>query len=174
MVTFKGFVKNGLDSSVLINLVVGSDSSFKRFEEEGFTFPPNVFYFHEVSIPEVLGVLRNRFNFSRSEAVESFNKLVSEFNLQKIKIDEKIDETFDLLVIEANKKVVENHGKNFGIGDQDVIIIAGFFKEKMNFVHSGDKGFLKTCEELGMTPIQLPMTDFIKEKEIKGWMKNRK
>ena len=39
MATFKGFIKNGLDSSVLINLIVVFDSEFETFRKKGFTFP---------------------------------------------------------------------------------------------------------------------------------------
>ena len=53
------------------------------------------------------------------------------------------------------------------------IIIGGFLRDKLNFAHSGDEGFLKTCEELGLNVMPLPKRDFDKEKEIKKWMKRR-
>ncbi len=42
--TFKGFIKNGLDSSTMINLIACFDSGFEEFSQKGFTFPPNLFY----------------------------------------------------------------------------------------------------------------------------------
>ena len=68
MATFKGFIKNGFDSSVMINLVVCFDSKFDEFRKRDFTFPQNLFYFHEISHPEVIGVLINTFNFTEREA----------------------------------------------------------------------------------------------------------
>ena len=40
MAKLKGFVKNGLDSSTLINLIVVFDSEANELKQRGFTFPP--------------------------------------------------------------------------------------------------------------------------------------
>ena len=81
---FKGFIKNGLDSSTLINLIVVFDSKFEEYRKRRFTFPPNLFYYQEISVPEVIGVLINKHGFTKNEAIEAFKRLVNEFNLTKI------------------------------------------------------------------------------------------
>ncbi len=169
MANFKGFIKNGLDSSTLINLIVCFDSKFDEFRNRGFTFPPNLFYHHEISKTEVIGVLINKHNFTKKEAIDSFNKLIDEFNLNKIIRNESTDEAYEKIVEEANERVVnkENNGK-LKIGEQDTIIIGGFLKNKINFIHSGDKGFQKTCEELKLNVIPLPKRDSKKEEKIKS------
>lgn len=171
---FKGFIKNGLDSTVLVNTVACFDSKFDEFRKRGFTFPPNLFYYHEISRPEVIGVLINKFNYTKDEAITSWNKLVQEFNLSKISRNESIDEPYEKLVEEANERVVkQENDTDLKIGEQDVIIIGGFLKNNVNFVHTGDKGFQKTCEELKLNVVPLLKRDIVKEKEIKKWMKKR-
>jgi len=174
MATFKGFIKNGLDSSVMINLIVCFDSKFDEFRKRDFTFPPNLFYFHKVSHPEVVGVLINTFNFTEKEAKESLKKLIEEFNLNKLMRDELTDESYEKLVEEANDRIVKKeNNEDLRIGDQDIIIIGGFLKNKINFIHSGDENFKKTCEELKLNVIPLPKRDIEKEEKIKELMKRR-
>ncbi|MBI2147793.1 hypothetical protein HYU19_04950 [Candidatus Woesearchaeota archaeon] len=98
-------------------------------------------------------------------------KLILKFNLTKIqRIDS--DYLFEKMVEEANQRVVQKYSnQRLKIGEQDIIIIGGFLREKINIIHSGDRGFLKTCEELSLNTIPLPARDFAKEKEIKSWMK---
>lgn len=174
MVKLKGFIKNGLDTSTIINVIVSFDSEFEEFSQRGFTFPPNLFFYHEVSWSETIGVLINEHKFIKEEAVMALKKLITKFNLQKVvRVDS--DELLEQLVDEANQRVIKKfNNPRLKIGDNDVIIISGFLREKINFVHSGDGGFLKTCEELGMNTVPLPERDFKKEKEIKSWMKKRR
>ncbi len=174
MIKLKGFVKNGLDSSTLINLIVVFDSKKDELKQRGFTFPPHTFFCHKVSRAEVIGILINRHNFKPEEAYESFNKLLSQFDLQIIERRDT-DEIFEKQVEEANNKVVQKFNKSkLKIGEKDIVIIGGFLREKVNFVHSDDEGFLKTCEELGLNIIPTPITHSQKEKDIKSWMSKRK
>ena len=175
IVKLKGFVRNGFDSSTLINLIVVFDSEFEEFRQRGFTFPPHLFFYHEISRPEVIGVLTNRHKLTKEEAISSFEKLVSTFNLQKITRNCELDEQFERIVEEANSRVVlKLNNPHLKIGDNDIIIIAGFLKSKINVVHSGDEGFLKTCEELAMNTIPLSQLDVAKEEKLKEWLKKRK
>ena len=173
MANFKGFIKNGLDSSTLTNVIAIFDSEFEEFKKRGFGFPPNLFYYHKISWSETIGVLINEHNFTKEEAKEGLKKLISQFNMKDIKrIDS--DELFEEMVEKANRNVIQKfNNPNLKIGDNDIIIIGGFLRDKLNFAHSGDEGFLKTCEELGLNVMPLPKRDFDKEKEIKKWMKRR-
>jgi hypothetical protein len=171
MVKLKGFIKNGLDTSTMVNIIVNFDSEFEEFKQRGFTFPPNLFFYHEISWPETIGVLINEHKFTKEEAIAGLKKLIAKFNLQKI-VQFDSDELLEKLVEEANQKVIKKfNNPRLKIGEHDVIIISGFLREKINFAHSGDEGFLKTCEEFGINVVPLPERDFAKEKEIKGWMK---
>lgn len=174
LATLKGFVKNGLDSSTLINLIVVFDSETNELSQRGFTFPPNTFFYHQISRSEVIDVLINKHNFTQEEAYQSFNKLVSRLDCQMIGRRDS-DEMFERLAEEASNKVVRNsNNPRLKIGEKDIIIIGGFLREKINFVHSDDGGFLKTCEELGINIIPTPTLHSRKEKDIKGWMSKRK
>ncbi len=171
MVKLKGFIKNGLDTSTIINIIVNFDSEFLEFQQRGFTFPPNLFFYHEISWSETIGVLINHHKFTKEEAITSLKKLIAKFNLQTI-VRFDSDELFEKLVEEANQRAVQkSNNLRLKIGDHDIIIIGGFLREKINFVHSGDEGFLKTCEELSINTVPLPKRDFEKEREIKNWMK---
>lgn len=173
--SFKGFVKNGLDSSTIINLISVFDGKFDEFRKNGFTFPPNLFFYHEISRTEVIGVLINKHKFTLQEAREAFDAMVTEFDLGKIVHISQTDILYKKIVENANKAVVKKFGNpNLEIGEADTLIIAGFLRENINFVHSGDQGFLKTCEELKLNIVPLPERDSAKEKEIKQWMKRRK
>ena len=171
MAKLKGFIKNGLDTSTIINVIVSFDSEFKEFRERGFTFPPHLFFYHEISWPETIGVLINNHKFTKEEAIDSLKKIIMQFNLTKIKRLDS-DDLLESMVREANQRVVaKENNPRLKIGEQDITIIGGFFKEKVNFIHSGDNGFLKTCEELGLNTVPLPERDADKEKEIKRYMK---
>ena len=172
--TLKGFVKNGLDSSTLINLIVAFDSKTNELNQRGFAFPPHTFFYHKISRSEVIGVLINKHNFTQEEAYQSMNKLSSLLDLQIIERRDS-DEVFERFVEEANEKVVKkSKNQRFKIGENDIIIIGGFISEKINFVHSDDEGFLKTCEELGINIVPTPKLYTQKEKDIKSWMSKRK
>ena len=133
-----------------------------------------MFYYHEISKSEVIGVLINDYGFTKDEAIDALNKLVNEFSLSKITRVPDLDASFELLVEETHKKVVDkNNNKMLEIGVPDVIIIAGFLRNNLNFVHSGDQGFLKTCEELRISSIPTPKRDIDKENEIKKLMQKK-
>jgi hypothetical protein len=142
--------------------------------QRGFTFPPHTFFYHKVSRAEIIGVLINKHNFTKEEAYESFDKLCSQLDLQIIEMRDS-DEVFEKLAEEANSKIVQKfNNPRLKIGEKDIVIIGGFLREKVNFIHSDDEGFLKTCEELGMNIVSTPALHSLKEKDIKSWMSKRK
>ena len=116
----------------------------------------------------------NKHKLTKEEAKEALNKLVANFNLSKTIRKPELDSDYEHIVEEANKRVV-NKTKNpkLKIGEQDIMIIGGFLREKINFVHSGDDGFLKTCEELDINAVPTPKRDIEKENQIKKFMKDR-
>ncbi len=174
IIKLKGFVKNGLDSSMLINLIVVFDAKTNELSQRGFTFPPHTFFCHKISRAEIIGVLINKHNFTPEEAYDLFNKVASQLDLQII--ERRVsDEMFEKIAKEANNRVVQKfNNPKLKIGEKDIVIIGGFLREKINFVHSDDEGFLKTCQELEINTVPTPTLLSQKEKEIKGWMSKRK
>lgn len=169
----RGFIKNGLDSSILINLIVAFDGKYDEYKKEGFTFPPNLFYFHEVSKPEVIGVLINSYGFTKEDAKEALKNLIEEFGLSEIKRKDK-DSYFEKIIEEANRKMVVLMRKpSLRIGRQDITIIGGFLRENINMIHSADEGFIKTCRELKVKTYSLPLSARKKEEEIKKWSRSQ-
>ena len=163
----KGFVKNGLDSSTLINLIVSFDNNLTEFKRRGFTFPPNIFFYHEISWPEVIGVLINEYGFTKDEAKAKLKDLIQKLHLIRIRRMSS-DTAYEALAKKANEKVVRDSGNpKLRIGDNDVIIIGGFHREGITFAHSGDNGFLRTCKELKINIIPTPKKDIGMERYIK-------
>lgn len=159
----------------LLILFLSLMASLMSFEKMDSRFPQNLFFYHEISRTEVIGVLINKHKFTVQEAREAFDAMVTEFDLGKIVHIPQTDTLYKKIVENANKAVVKKFGNpNLEIGEADTLIIAGFLRENITFVHSGDQGFLKTCEELKMNVVPLPQRDSAKEKEIKQWMKRRK
>ncbi len=157
----KGAVKNGLDTSRLVNIIICFDSP-KDFKIKGFSFPPNLFYIHEISFSEAVGILINKFGISQKEAVKKVKEWREEAGTGEIKREEG-DETYEKIVRDTNDKVVKEKGNKYQIGDNDVIIIAGFLKENINIIHARDKGFQETCKKLNMNVISTPEEDIKKE-----------
>ena len=113
MVKLKGFIKNGFDTSTIINVIVSFDSEFEEFRQRGFTFPPNLFFYHEVSWSETIGVLINEHKLSKEEAITALRKLIAKFNLQKVvRLD--FDDLLEKLVEEANQTPNQNMRKFVG------------------------------------------------------------
>ena len=153
-ITIKGAIKNGLDTSRLVNLIICFGSP-KNFRIEGFSFPPNLFYIHEISFDEAVGVLIRSFNFDKNKAISKVKEWKKEFKTCEIKRDNTSEE-YERIVEKVNEDIVKNKGENYKIGISDIRIIAGFLKEKINIVHVKDKGFEETCKKLNMNVIETP------------------
>lgn len=160
----KGFTKNGLDSSRFINLILcfGSPEEFKA---RGYTFPPNLFYLHKLSVSETYGVLLNKFSMEKGEAKEKINRWLDGLNINQI--DPKNIKEYQSLVANVNKEVVAELGEAYLIKAPDIRIIASFIKEGINLVHVKDKGFEETCKRLNIGIIETPLRDLEREREIK-------
>lgn len=162
--TFKGAIKNGLDSSRFINLIVCFDSP-EEFRMVGYPCPPNLFHLHKISISEAYGILINEFNFSHEKAKLKIKKWLDEFQIKLI--DPQELEEYENLVRSTNNEIVREKGENYRIGWQDIKIIASFIKEGINIVHVKDKGFEETCKRHNIEIIPTPKRDLKKERELK-------
>ncbi|MBS3156602.1 hypothetical protein J4442_00315 [Candidatus Woesearchaeota archaeon] len=160
-IKIKGAIKNGIDTSRLINLIVCFDSP-ENFKIKGFAFPPNLFYIHEVSFSEAVGILINNFKLEEKQAISKVKKWRDEAGTGEIK-REKEDESYENLVKNTNDIIVKERGEKYKIGNLDIIIIAGFLRENINIVHARDKGFEETCKRLNINIIPTPKEEIKKE-----------
>lgn len=160
---FKGkFIKNGLDSSRFINLILAFDSP-ENYKMKGYPCPPNLFYIHKLSISEAIGVIINKYQVKNVK--EKVKKWIEE--LQIGVIDHSEIEYYEKIIIGANKIAVKQFGEDYKIGEIDIRIIASFIKEGINIVHVKDKGFEETCKLLNMNVIDTPKRDLEVEKKLK-------
>lgn len=157
----KNAIKNGLDTSRLVNLIICFDSP-NDFKIKGFSFPPNLFYIHEISFDETVGILIEKFNFDQKQAISKVRKWKSAFGTPEIKRDSNSEE-YERIVERTNEDIVKKKGESYRIGINDIIIIAGFLKEKINIVHVRDKGFEETCKTLKINVIETPKEDIKRE-----------
>lgn len=162
-------IKNGLDTSRLINLIVCFESP-DEFRMKDFPVPPHVFYINEISLSETVGVLINDFNMSKETAKRKIREWIEKYNLSIIRYDE-ICESYEEAVVQANARVIQKIDDRYKIGESDTKIIAGFLKEKVNIIHARDKGLESTCKELGLSVMSTPQRDIEKENSIKNGLK---
>lgn len=164
--TIKGsIIKNGLDTSRLVNLIICFDSP-EEFKMNGFPAPPNLFFINEISFSEAKGILINRFKYAADKATNIIRKWKSEFCISEIKKD-KNSEDFEKIVRKENIEIVKQLGPSYMMHDPDIIIVAGFLREKINIIHAKDKGLEETCKKLGFNVIPTPEKHLEKEKAIK-------
>ena len=157
-------IKNGLDTSRLVNLITVFTSP-EEFKMAGYPFPPHLFFVSDISFNETVGILIHKFNKTKDWAIAQIRLWYASFNLQRI--SEEHIEKFIPLVRETNATIVKEFGENYRIGDEDTKIIACFLKEGVNIVHSSDKGFKETCKKLNMNIADIPIKDLQGEKDIK-------
>jgi len=157
-------IKNGLDTSRLVNLITVF-SSPDYFKMAGYPFPPHLFFVSDISFNETVGILINKFNKTKEWAIAQTRLWYQSFNLQRI--NEDLIERFIPLIKETNESVVKELGGNYRIGEEDTKIIACFLKEGVTIVHSSDKGFKETCRKLHMGVAQIPVKDLQQEKDSK-------
>ena len=101
----KNPIKNGLDTSRLVNLIICFDSP-EEFRIEGFSFPPNSFYIHEVSFNEAVGILIEKFNFDQKKAISKVKEWKKEFGTLEIKKDGN-SEQYEKIVVEG-ARIIDN------------------------------------------------------------------
>ena len=165
----KGVIKVGLDSSVIYDIITELESK-EYFKGKGYQFPKYLLYYHEASFNEIVGLLINKKNMKFDEAKKKIKQFIDDFNVECIKRDDKSKE-YEEIVRKANEDVVKEYGKDYGIGEMDIKIIAGFLQNKMTSIEVRDKGFEKTCEKLDMNHFKFPERDKIIEDKIRKSLK---
>ena len=139
------FTKYGLDANVLVDLVLYPKAK-EYFEKRGYSFPGKFLCTLSQCIGECKGVLINRYGYSVEKADAEINQIMEEFLIEKL----------PNVVIEDDVSVVEKIGQKYGLNEEDVSIIYGFWKLKVNIIVVRDNAFENTCKELNINIVKWP------------------
>lgn len=139
------FTKYGLDANVLVDLVLYPKAK-DYFQKRGYSFPDKFLCTLHQCIGEAKGVLINRYGYSEEKANTEIDKIIEEFMIEKS----------PAVVVEDDISVVEEIGQKYGLNEEDVPIIYGFWKLKINIVVVRDNAFESTCKELNLNVIRWP------------------
>jgi hypothetical protein len=139
------FVRFGLDTNVLVDLILHPNAK-EYFKDKGYSFPDKFLCTLPQCVGECKGVLINKYGLVQGEVDAKIDALLDEFMIEKL----------PRLVIESDISVVQEIGMKYGLNDEDVPIIYGFWKFKVNIVVVRDFAFEKTCSDLNITAIRWP------------------
>ena len=140
------FTKYGLDTNVLIDLVLYPKAK-EYFQKRGYSFPKKILCTLHQCIGEAKGVLINKYYYSEEKANQQLDGILEEFMIEKS----------PAVVVQEDIEVVEEIGKMYSLNDEDVPIIYGFWKLKINIVVVRDVAFENTCKELNINVIKWPV-----------------
>ena len=139
------FICQSWDANVLVDLVLYPKAK-EYFEKRGYAFPGKFLCTLPQCIGECKGVLINRYGYSEEKANTQIDKLMEEFLIEKL----------PNVVIEEDVSVVEEIGQKYGLNTEDVSIIYGFWKLKVNIIVVRDNAFENTCKELNINVVKWP------------------
>lgn len=114
------------------------------FQKRGYSFPDKFLCTLHQCIGEAKGVLINKYDYSEEKANKELDRIIEEFMIEKS----------PAVVIEDDIEVVEEIGQKHGLNDEDIPIIYGFWKLKINIVVVRDNAFENTCKELNINIIR--------------------
>lgn len=139
------FTKYGLDANVLVDLVLYPEAK-EYFKERGYSFPDKFLCTLPQCIGECKGVLIHKYSYSEEKANKDIDTILGRFMIEKLLN----------VIIEDDIEVVEEIGQNYGLNEEDVSIIYGFWKLKVNIVVVRDTAFENTCKRLNINAIRWP------------------
>ncbi len=139
------FTKYGLDANVLVDLILYPKAK-EYFQKRGYSFPDKFLCTLHQCIGEAKGVLINKYNYSEEKANTKIDRILEEFMIEKSLA----------VVVEEDIVIVEEIGQKHNLNDEDIPIIYGFWKLKINIVVVRDIAFEKTCKELNINVIKWP------------------
>lgn len=139
------FTKYGLDTNVLVDLVLFPKAK-EYFQKRGYSFPDKFLCTLRQCIGEAKGVLIHRYGYSEEKANQDLDRIFEEFMIEKS----------PTVVIEEDIEIVEEIGQKYSLNEEDVPIIYGFWKLKINIVVVRDTAFENTCKELNINVIKWP------------------
>ncbi len=158
----------GIDTSVLINLIIKDIDLFK-FREKEFSASDSLYYAMKTKY-EFKGVMLSKFGFDKKEKNKLWRRAKSSLRLNPIRIGEKDISQYLDRVREANaalsKQIKPQFKRPYKIGEEDIQIIANFLKWKITKVYTSDVAFYETCKILGLKSELIPMSEYFQLKKM--------
>ncbi len=139
------FTPYGLDTNVLVDVIL-YPKAVEYFQKKGYSFPNKFLCTLRQCLGECKGVLINRYDYSEEKANKEIDRVLYDFMIEKL----------PGVMIEDDIEVIEEIGRKHGLNAEDVPIIYGFWKLKINMVVVRDHAFEKTCKELNINAIRWP------------------
>ncbi len=163
-VYFKGMRKVGLDSGMLISLVVNSilfsEYLLKIDEEDGILFT------HAICTEEAVEVLYRDYKYEREKAKQEVQRFLNEHKIYVIPKDKLNGETVHWMFRKCKGAQIEFH-------PPDCFIIADFYKNGINKIYSNNNHFLEACQLVGMDIVKLTTTEKEIDKKLKELFRKR-
>lgn len=161
------FQKVGIDTSVLVNLIVKEIDLFK-FKEKEFS-PNDSLYYAMRTKYEFKGVLLNKFGFNKKEKNKLWKRAKNSLKLNPIRIGGRDISRHLEKVRKANASLIKQINPQFKmfnkIGEEDIQIIANFLKWKINKVYTSDRAFYETCKILGLKSRLISISEYFQLKK---------
>ena len=132
--------KLGIDANVLIDLILYPKAK-DYFKEKGYSFPDKFLCTLPDILGEVKGVLINRYNYNKEKTNTEIDKLLEEFDIEKL----------PQLEVEKDSKTIEEIGNKYHLNGEDIPIIYQFWKLKVKKILVRDNAFEQTCKELNIS-----------------------
>ncbi len=157
----------GIDTSVLVNLIV-KDINIFNFREKEFS-PSDSLYYSMKTKYEFKGVILNKFGFDKKEKNKLWKRAKSALKLKPIRIGQSDISKYSERVRKANAILIKRTNPRFKIfnriGDEDIEIIANFLKWKIAKVYTSDRAFYETCRILGLKANLISIPEYSKMKK---------
>ncbi len=139
------FTKYGLDANVLIDLILYPKAK-AYFKQKGYSFPDKFLCTLPQIIGEVKGVLINKYKHSTTQVNDEINRVLKEFFIEKL----------PRVPIDSDIFLIEEKGVQYGLNEEDVTIIYGFWKLGIQLIMVRDTAFEKTCKDLNIKVVKWP------------------
>lgn len=153
----------GIDTSVIVNLIIKDIDIFK-FREKEFLESDFLYYAMRTKY-EFKGVMLNKFGFNKKEKNRLWRRAKSALKLNPIKIGKRDILKYLDKARKANAILIENINPrskaNYKIGEEDIEIIANFLKWKISKVYTSDRAFYETCKVLGLKSELIRISEYL-------------
>ena len=151
--TSEKYQKIGIDTSVLVNLIIKDIDLFK-FKEKEFSINDAIYYAMKTKY-EFKGVILNKYGFNKKEKNKLWRRVKNSLGLKPIKIGKRNISQYLGRVREANSLLIkQGHATKYPtaciIGEEDIEIIANFLKWGITKIYTSDRAFYETCKAIGL------------------------
>ncbi len=140
------FKKVGLETSFLVDLCLMEDAH-DFLKAQGYDQSLTRLCTLARCIGEAKGVLINRKGLSESEANQKIDRVLHQFDVQKLDINH-----LDWEDVTTVEELATKHKMN----PEDIPIVYAFWKSRIHLLLTRDKALTAVCKELGMGVMYIP------------------